>query len=332
MNNRLLHMLLVWVMLGSFSLACSSANKPTGRSLADVLTRERFISYVPRSFSIYNGTPQSATVTGIREDLIRLHPYFSGLITYGLENGQEVIAGLAVAAGFRSIILGIWDPANREELDTAIQLARRHPKHITALVLGNEGLFWKRYTSADITAAAAYVRAQLPDVALGSSEPFSVYLDSSDAPALLALDLIVPNVHPRFEPWFDPANTDQAVTFVSEVLARLHARTDKPILIKETGLPSAPAAQGFSEARQAEFWSTLLQRIPAGPTQNVACFEAFDAPWKPVELQDEFGRLEASEAHWGLFRRDASPKPVLDQLGSWPVAAVVPPASKQDSR
>lgn len=331
MNNRLLHILLVWVMLGSGLLACSSANEPTDRSLAEVLTRERFISYVPRSFSIDNGTPQSATVAGIREDLSVLRPYFSGLITYGLEDGQDLIAGLAVDAGFHSIILGIWDPTNRAELDTAIKLVRLHPKHITALVLGNEGLFWKRYTSADITAAAAYVRTQLPDVALGSSEPFSVYLDSPDAPALLALDLIMPNVHPRFEPWFDPANTDQAITFVSEVLERLHAHTDKPILIKETGLPSAPTSQGFTEARQAEFWSALLQRIPAGPTQNIACFEAFDAPWKPAELQDEFGRLEASEAHWGLFRRDGSPKPALDQLGSWPVPAVIP-AGKPDSR
>lgn len=332
MAIRSLQLLLVWLVLTLF--ACTSANEasPPASSLAAALAQERFISYVPRSFSMHNGTPQSASVAGVREDLNLLRPYFTGLITYGLESGQDVIAGLAVAAGFRSIILGIWDPTNREELDTAIKVTRLHPKHITALVIGNEGLFWKRYTSADITAAAAYLRAQLPTVPLGSSEPFSVYLDSADAPALLALDLILPNVHPRFEPWFDPANTEQAINFVAEVLVRLHARTGKPILIKETGLPSAPTSQGFTEARQAEFWSALLQRIPAGPTQNIACFEAFDAPWKPVELQDEFGRLEVSEAHWGLFRHDGSPKPVMEHLGNWPVPAAATPASKQDSR
>lgn len=330
MVMRPLQLLFVWLMLGSTLLACNSANQatPPDHSLAAVLSQERFISYVPRSFSIHNGTPESASIAGVRDDLNRLRPYFTGLITYGLGSGQDAIAGLAVAAGFRSIILGIWDPTNREELDTAIKLTRLHPMHITALVIGNEGLFWKRYSSADISAAAAYLRAQLPTVALGSSEPFSVYLDSADAPALLALDLILPNVHPRFEPWFDPANTEQAISFVAEVLERLHARTDKPVLIKETGLPSAPASQGFTEARQAEFWSALFKRIPSGPTQNIACFEAFDAPWKPAELEDEFGRLEPSEAHWGLFHHDGSPKAVLDHLGD----PMIQPASEQDSR
>lgn len=298
-------------------------------SLAQALSQERYVSYVPRSFSIRHGAPLPANPAGIRADLKKLSPYFSGLIMYGLGNGQETIPELAIAAGFRSIILGVWDPKDHQELDLAIALARRYPHQITALVLGNEGLFWKRYTSADISAAAAYVRKRLPQLALGSSEPFSVYLDTPDASALLALDLLLPNVHPRFEPWFDPANIDQAVTFVIEVLQLLHARTDKPILIKETGLPSGPAEQGFNEARQAAFWSALLQRATPNPTQNIACFEAFDAPWKPAELKDEFGHLEPSEAHWGLFDEHGRAKLVINALGSWP-RAVTPPAVRAE--
>ncbi|MBU1191232.1 MAG: hypothetical protein KKE76_05915 [Gammaproteobacteria bacterium] len=317
--------LLACLTLPGYANAESLAEQAT--PLAQALSHERYISYVPRSFSMRQGTPQPANPAGIRADLKKLHPYFSGLITYGLGNGQETIPELAIAAGFRSVILGVWDPKDHQELDLAIALARRYPQQITALVLGNEGLFWKRYTSADITAAAAYVRKQLPQLALGSSEPFSVYLDTPDAAALFALDLILPNVHPRFEPWFDPANTDQAVTFVIEVLQRLHERTDKPILIKETGLPSGPAEQGFNEVRQAAFWSTLLQRTTQNSTQNIACFEAFDAPWKPVELQDEFGHLEPSEAHWGLFDQHGRAKLVINALGNWPPTATPPAVS-----
>lgn len=326
--NRTLQMALGICLIISCALptyAAADAITPAPTPLMNALSHERYISYVPRSFSIHNESAQPAGVAGIRADLQLLHPYFSGLITYGLGNGQDAIPELAIAAGFRSIILGVWDPTDRHELDTAIALARRHPQQITALVLGNEGLFWKRYSSADITAAAAYVRKRLPQLALGSSEPFSVYLDAPDASALYALDLLLPNVHPRFESWFNPARTDQAVNFVIEVLQRLHERTDKPILIKETGLPSSPAKQGFSEARQAAFWSALLQRVPSNPTQNIACFEAFDAPWKPAELQDEFGHLEPSEAHWGLFRQDGKPKAVIDSLGEWPTAAKMAP-------
>lgn len=299
--------ILIWLILLPASLFAA----PPPVQITRVLAEETFIAYVPRSFSTLHGAVQPATVAGIREDLRLLRPHFSGLITYGLDNGQEAIPGLAVAAGFRAILIGVWNPADRGELDRAIALAKRHPRHVVGLVLGNEGLFWKRYRADDLRSAAAYVRARLPDIALGSSEPFAVYLDSPDAAALLDMDLLLPNIHPRFESWFRADNTGQAVDFVVQVLARLHALTPRPVLIKETGLPSAPETQGFTEARQAEFWRLLVQRIPRGPTQNLAGFEAFDAPWKPRELEDEFGRLEPSEAHWGLFRHDGAAKPAL---------------------
>jgi exo-beta-1,3-glucanase (GH17 family) len=299
---------------------------PSHAPLATALARETFVAYTPRSFSTLHGVTQPATAAGIRDDLKILRPHFSGLITYGLGDGQQMIPELAIAAGFRAIVLGVWDPTDRKELDRAIALAERHPQHIVALVLGNEGLFWKRYSAGDLRTAAAYARKRLPDIALGSSEPFAVYVDSPDAAALLELDLLLPNIHPRFEPWFRADNVEPAADFVVQVLARLHALTPKPILIKETGLPSALATQGFDEARQAEFWKLLRQRISSGPTQNLAGFEAFDAPWKPRELQDEFGRLEPSEAHWGLFRHDGTPKPAaaLFHAGN-PANAAAPP-------
>ena len=286
-------------------------------------------AFVPRSFSIHQGVPQAVSADGTREDLHKLRPYFSALITYGQGNGQAVIPGLAVEIGFRALILGIWDPTDRSELDTAIALARRYPDQVVGLVLGNEGLFWKRYSASDISAATEYVRARLPQLALGSSEPFALYLDSPEAGALLALDMLLPNLHPRFESWFDPASLDQAVDFVAEVLEKLHARTGKPILVKETGLPSGPEEQGFTEQRQSDFWVRLTERIKPGPLQNIAAFEAFDAPWKPRELEDEFGRLEPSEAHWGMFRQDGSPKPVVQRLGRRPAPT---PAAAGESR
>lgn len=306
--------MVAWPLLPYASATAAQPAQVRQAVLADVLARYRFVAYVPRSFSMRDGQPQAATRAGIQEDLQRLRPHFTGLITYGLGHGQADIAELAVKAGFQAVFLGVWDPADSAELDTAIALAQRYPRQVIGLVLGNEGLFWKRYRARDLETAAAYVRARAPQLALGSSEPFAVYLDSPDAAALLALDVLLPNIHPRFEPWFDPANTEQAANFVIEVLELLRTRGGRPVLIKESGLPSAPSEQGFTEARQAAFWARLAQRIPPTPTQNLAWFEAFDTPWKPRELQDEFGRLEPSEAHWGLFRHDGTPKPVVQIL------------------
>jgi len=282
--------------------------------LATTLATQRFVAYVPRSFSVRDGQPRAATADGIAADLRRLRPHFSGLITYGLGDGQAQIVPLAVRAGFEAVVIGVWEPRDRAELDQAIALAERYPRQVTALILGNEGLFWKRYTAADLHAAVAYVRDRLPGVPLTSSEPFAHYFDSPDAPVLLELDLLMPNIHPLFEPWFDPAKVDQSVAFVAEVVARLHGLTPKPVLVKETGLPSAPTERGFNEARQAAFWRGLEHALPAGPAQNLAYFEAFDAPWKPQELAAQFGRIEPAEGHWGLFRQDGSPKKVVEGL------------------
>ncbi|MBI5461792.1 MAG: hypothetical protein HY941_06355 [Gammaproteobacteria bacterium] len=317
MRAALLALCMALFILPAWSGAATPNPHSANTRLAAALATQRFVAYVPRGFSMLNGVPQPATAAGIRDDLQRLRPYFSGIVTYGLDHGQALIPELAVNAGFHALMLGVWNPKDTAELDQAIALARRYPRQVIALILGNEGLFWKRYQARDIETAAAYVRKRLPRLALGSSEPFSVYLDSADAGVLLKLDLLLPNVHPRFEPWFKPDNLEQATTFVTEVLQRLHTVTTKPVLIKETGVPSGPAEQGFTEQRQADFWTRLLARIPSGPTQSIAGFEAFDAPWKPRELQDEFGHLEASEAYWGLFRQDGSAKPALKAFGTW---------------
>jgi len=287
---------------------------PERMPLATALATQRFIAYVPRSFSIDGGRTHAATADGIADDLRRLRPHFSGLITYGLGDGQGQIVPLAAAAGYEAIAVGVWEPRDRAELDRAIGLARRYPRQVITLILGNEGLFWKRYTAADLRAAAAYVRERLPGVPLTTSEPFAHYFDSPDAAVLLELDLLMPNIHPMFEPWFDPANVEQSVAFVAEVVARLRGLTPKPILVKETGLPSAPAERGFDETRQAAFWRGLERALPAGATQNPAYFEAFDAPWKLQELAAQFGRIEPAEGHWGLFRRDGSPKQAVEGL------------------
>jgi exo-beta-1,3-glucanase (GH17 family) len=185
---------------------------------------------------------------------------------------------------------------------------------VLALALGNEGLFFARYDAAALAAAFARARREAPGVALTTSEPFSSYLDPRLAAALPAQDFLLPIVHPLDQPWFANAPRAARVDFVGNVVGELAKRFAQPILVKETGVPSGPASQGFSEADQAEFWSALAKSLPATRARAFVWFEAFDAPWKVASVAAQTGHVRATEAHWGLLRADGTPKPALAGL------------------
>jgi len=120
-------------------------------------------------------------------------------------------------------------------------------------------------------------------------------------------------VHPLFQPWFDQATTAQAVEFVVNVAGLLSAKTDKPVLIKETGLPSGPPGTRFTPATQAAFWTSLYRQLPHVPGRGVAYFEAFDHGWKEANARREFGS-HPEEGYWGLYTADGNPKAVVAAL------------------
>jgi exo-beta-1,3-glucanase (GH17 family) len=185
---------------------------------------------------------------------------------------------------------------------------------VLALALGNEGLFFERYDAALLARAFVRARREVPGVAVTTTEPFSSYLDAKRAQALPAQDFLLPVVHPLDQPWFRSAPRETRVEFVVNVVRELETRTGLPVLVKETGVPSGPANEGFSEHHQAEFWTALATRLPATRAHAFVFFEAFDAPWKIASVEAQTGDLRASEAHWGLFRADGSAKPALAKL------------------
>jgi exo-beta-1,3-glucanase (GH17 family) len=168
-----------------------------------------------------------------------------------------------------------------------------------------------------LRASIKRLRAKLPNTAIATSEPFYFYLNN-DPPDFVDLqDFLLPSVHPLYETWFPKATTEQSVDFVVQVANRLSAQTEKPLLIKETGLPSGPSARGFTPARQAEFWRTLSDRLPQAPGLGLVYFEAFDHAWKVENAQEEFG-FQPEEAYWGFYTESGQPKPVVMELqGIW---------------
>jgi exo-beta-1,3-glucanase (GH17 family) len=309
-NHIILILMVITLWLGP--VARAHAGNP---SLPDLIQQTRFIAYTPRSFTIAGGRARAAAATGIRDDLSLLRSSFNGLITYSATSGLEAVPEIAHELAYRAVILGIWDPASETEIRNVIHAAQKYPGLIAAIIVGNEGLYTKRYLPQDVQKARKRIKKECPTVAVTTSEPFFLYFEKEYIQFFTSHDLLMPNVHPVFEKWFTADTpTRQGVDMVIQIAQKFQKTYKQPLLIKETGLPSGPKDQGFSPERQTLFWSELLKRFPSSPNQSLACFEAFDAPWKPQEMAATLPGNHASEAFWGFFTKNGKRKQVVDDL------------------
>lgn len=284
--------------------------------LPGTLRHSRFISYTPRSFSIVDGKTVAASEKGIRADLKLLRQFFNGLITYSATNGLEHVPSIAHEMNYHSVVMGIWDPSSETEIRNVIRAARRYPGLVAAVIVGNEGLYTKRYTMGDVQRTMQRLKKEYPSLAVTTSEPFFLYFQKDYTDFFAGHDLLMPNVHPIFEPWFRPGDPIPGVNMVLNLVGQFRAAYSRPLLIKETGLPSGPAAtqSGFTQEGQALFWTELFARFPASSEAGLACFEAFDAPWKPATIGAEFPGDHREEAFWGFFTARGEAKPVVKAL------------------
>ena len=266
------------------------------------MARIVWVAYSPPSANPNEGL--EATPEAIRADLAVLRQAgFTGLITYGADGimGRK-LPGLAEAQGFEGLIMGIWNPANQEELAQA-QAAASSPI-LMGYCIGNEGL-GARYEFAELAHAIAALK-QATGKPVTTTEELNDYADD----ALLNLgDWIFPNVHPYFHSQLEP---DLAVEWTKAAHDDFLRRTKRLVLFKEVGLPTDGDPDGrLSEANQDQYYRALAQT-----DVKFVYFEGFDQPWKqhlPIE------------PHWGVFRADRTPKLLAQRLiGQKSVAS--PPA------
>ena len=321
--------LLPWLpmlLTALFSWLVPAQEVSAAAALPAMLRSTRLVAYTPRSFSVAGVTVVAATEDGIRADLRLLRPYFDGLLTYSATSGVEAVPAIAHELGFRVVVMGIWDPRSAVEVANVRQAVQRYPSLVAAVAVGNEGLYTRRYQPADVLKTAQQLKKEYPALAVTTSEPFFLYFKEAYAGFFKNFDLLLPNVHPVFEPWFRPEEPRAGVDMILNVAAQFRDAYDLPLLIKETGVPSGPAAgrTGFTPELQARFWAELLGRFPGSDHQTLACFEAFDSPWKPATIGNEFPGDHAAEAFWGFFTAGGEAKPVVKAL-----PPLAPPAAQR---
>jgi exo-beta-1,3-glucanase (GH17 family) len=295
--------------------ARGTAAAPGMTRLREALGRGRFIAYVPTGLRIVNGKPTRADADALRGDLKVLRARFDSLITYGALNGDEEIPAIATALGYRALIIGVYDPFDATELGAALAAAKANPKLVVGLSLGNETLFFHRHTSAEFEKLFDAVHARAPNLPLATTEPFHMFYPPEAVPLLQRMDFLLANVHPIFEPWFRTASDSDAAQFVVNVVSQLAQTYCGPIVVKETGIPTAPETKGYTAKRQASFYQELQHRFPPTSDHAFTYFSAFDAPWRLNDVGPAPNQHPApEEAHWGLYDEHRQPKEVVAQI------------------
>lgn len=222
---------------------------------------------------------------------------FEGLITYATGKEMATIPVLAQEAGFKGLIIGIWNPKDMEEIKRAIQ---NDNKLVIGFCLGNEGIIFNQYSLEDLKKAMDYVR-NATGKAVTTSEPVHMYFKNK---SLLEIgDFYLPVVHPW---WAGLKEPEPAVSFTVEQYNKLqNLNSQKPVLIKETGLPTGGNPQ-CSEEKQREFYQLLEKK-----GVKFAYFEAFDQFWK---ISRPWVKRSPIETYWGIFTAERKPKLITQDL------------------
>ncbi len=251
------------------------------------------------------------TTSSIRADLEALRPAFDGLILYGYHEAcTPRVVALAKELKYRAVLLAIWDTKSAAEVDGVAELARLYEADLALGVLvGNEGITFKRYEADDLMIAAARLRQKLPKtVPLATSEPLVGYQHEF---IRNFGDFLAPNIHPVFDrPQFSP---EAGAAWAREEALKLAKQTKKPVLLKETGFPH-DGKPAYSPSSQQAFWSAyaqpgLIARVENAPQAWVfhgVGFEAFDLPWKSEESKLTI------EKSWGLLSPKREPYPAFE--------------------
>jgi exo-beta-1,3-glucanase (GH17 family) len=230
----------------------------------------------------------------IDRDLAQLARLSDCVRTYSTDFGLDQIAGLAARHGLK-VIQGLWLSSkprkNREQIETAIALAKQHPDVIRAVVVGNEVLLRGEMAGADVANIMREVKARA-SVPVTYADVWEFWLRN---PQLFdAADFITIHILPYWEDFPIPAR--QAAAHVDAIRRRVvNAFPGKEVLIGEMGWPSAGRMREGalpSPANQAR----VIQDVLALARENfrVNLIEAYDAPWKRA-LEGTVG------GHWGLF-------------------------------
>jgi glucan 1,3-beta-glucosidase len=257
----------------------------------------------------------------IDEDLALLSKYTDCVRTYSVDDGLDKVPEIAQRHGLK-VLQGIWisgqTERNRQEIATAVALAKKFPEVIRGVVVGNEVLLRGEMSAPTLISIIREVKAQIAQP-VTYADVWEFWLRYPDVQN--AVDFVTIHILPYWEDFPLPASL--AAAHVAAIRKQVAAAIpNKDILIGEFGWPSAGRMREgarpspSNQARAVEDTLALAQR----DNFRVNFIEAFDQPWKRW-LEGSVG------GNWGIFDR-ASQTPKFSFGGAvsdhpyWPLQAL----------
>ena len=206
-----------------------------------------WVSYAPTHFNPKKGLYPSKET--IREDLkVLYNSGFRGIVTYGSEKSLKNIPKIAKEEGFSGIIMGVWDPASPEEFKNALDAV----KYVDGYTIGHIGLN-DRYSLVELKQSMKILRKNTKKP-VSTTERIGEYFQEKNQ--LLRLgDWLFPDVSLY---WEEERKPKEAYNWLVEQYLKLTSKTDKPVLLKTVGFPSAGGPQ-MNQSLQAEFFRLILR-------------------------------------------------------------------------
>src|SRR5262245_4312506 len=254
------------------------------------------VSYSPfRGRATPLDPPASVDPRRIDEDLARLSRLTDGVRSYATNQGLDRIPEIAGRHGLK-VMLGVWlgrdARRNRQEIDTAVGLAQRHPGVIRSIVVGNEVLLRGEIAPGDLANIIRTVKAQV-QVPVTYADVWEFWLRHREVFA--AVDFVTIHILPYWEDFPIPA--DQAPAHLASIRRKVAENfPGKDVLVGEAGWPSAGRMREGalpSRATQARVIHDFLA-VARRENFHINLIEAFDEPWKEA-LEGAVG------GHWGIL-------------------------------
>jgi exo-beta-1,3-glucanase (GH17 family) len=198
---------------------------------------------------------------------------------------------------------------NAQRIEKLIRLANEYPEIIFSLSAGNEACVDWTDHYVPVSHVVAYVKkikasARQPVTFCENYVPWLVNLE----PLAEVVDFISIHTYPVWE----YKHIHESLQYTKDNYhAVAHKYPDKPVIITEAGWSTNSNGRGInpemvSEENQQTYFEDLMEWTRA---ENILTFvfEAFDEEWKgsPEPMEPE--------KHWGLFKKDRTPKLVMER-------------------
>ena len=238
---------------------------------------------------------QQITEKQIRRRMKIIKPYTKWIRSFSCTDGNELIPVIAKEFGIKTLV-GAWlgndANINKKEIAGLIKLAK--DGYVDMAAVGNEVMYRKDLTEAELLAFMYEVKQAIPNVPMGYVD---AYYEFSKRPKITeACDVILANCYPYWE----GCSQDYSLLYMKDMYHQaLKAGKGKKVIITETGWPSfGEGLQGAEPSHENALKYFVNSQVWSKEDDiEMFYFSSYDESWK-VGAEGVVG------AYWGLWDKD----------------------------